>query len=224
MELLPHSSGLLCPMVSQSPVAFRGVHDISGLGPSPRLEVSEMHIAAKQKAPCIGGDECFGHHNNGQSWAEGALQARLSCVVDSATRNDYRHADAGILVSRRSCLAVACSQSGKEGTQLGLSQKMAEVDGEIVVPSTWGFVAALTCCAATCLKSFISQAQPMRFTRCFVHLYDSEVLGLAESCFTSLICGLAGSMGDPKLMGAIMAGQGWRPILIGVIREYTGGM
>ena len=101
---------------------------------------------------------------------------------------------------------------------------MAEVDGEIVVPSTRGFAAALTCCAATCLKSFISQALPMRFTRCFVHLCDSEVLGLAESCFTSLICGLAGSMGDPKLMGAIMAGQGWRPILIGVIREYTGGM
>ena len=35
-----------------------------------------------------------------------------------------------------------------------------------------------------------------------------KVLGLAESCFTSLICGLAGSMGDPRLMGAIMAGQG----------------
>ena len=38
---------------------------------------------------------------------------------------------------------------------------------------------------------------------------SAEVLGLAESCFTSLICGLAGSMGDPKLMGAIMTGQGW---------------
>lgn len=34
------------------------------------------------------------------------------------------------------------------------------------------------------------------------------MLGLAESVFTSLICGLAGSMGQPKLMGAIMAGQG----------------
>lgn len=40
-----------------------------------------------------------------------------------------------------------------------------------------------------------------------------KVLGLAESCFTSLICGLAGSMGDPRLMGAIMAGQG-RPARI----------
>eukprot|EP00913_Durusdinium_trenchii_P018074 g16983.t2 len=56
-----------------------------------------------------------------------------------------------------------------------------EVHGEEVIPSTWGFAAALCCCA---------------------------VLGLAESCFTSLICGLAGSMGDPKLMGAIMTGQG----------------
>ncbi|CAE7227718.1 ENT3 [Symbiodinium natans] len=58
--------------------------------------------------------------------------------------------------------------------------------GEVVVPSTWGFAAALACCA---------------------------VLGLAESCFTSLICGLAGSMGDPKLMGAIMTGQG----IVGVL-------
>ncbi|CAK9078107.1 unnamed protein product [Durusdinium trenchii] len=61
-----------------------------------------------------------------------------------------------------------------------------EVHGEEVIPSTWGFAAALCCCA---------------------------VLGLAESCFTSLICGLAGSMGDPKLMGAIMTGQG----IVGVV-------
>eukprot|EP00438_Fugacium_kawagutii_P005753 Skav227241 [mRNA] locus=scaffold2789:162018:164840:+ [translate_table: standard] len=61
-----------------------------------------------------------------------------------------------------------------------------EVHGELITPSTWGFTCALLCCA---------------------------VLGLAESCFTSLICGLAGSMGQPKLMGAIMAGQG----IVGVV-------
>eukprot|EP00439_Symbiodinium_sp_Y106_P082178 s842_g21.t1 len=61
-----------------------------------------------------------------------------------------------------------------------------EVHGDLVTPSTWGFAAALACCA---------------------------VLGLAESCFTSLICGLAGSTGDPKLMGAIMTGQG----IVGVV-------
>lgn len=61
-----------------------------------------------------------------------------------------------------------------------------KADGEDITPSTWGFALALMCCA---------------------------VLGLAESCFTSLICGLAGSMGDPKLMGAIMAGQG----IVGVV-------
>ena len=61
-----------------------------------------------------------------------------------------------------------------------------KADGENVTPSNWGFAMALMCCA---------------------------VLGLAESCFTSLICGLAGSMGDPRLMGAIMAGQG----IVGVV-------
>ncbi|CAE7361445.1 ENT3 [Symbiodinium sp. CCMP2456] len=61
-----------------------------------------------------------------------------------------------------------------------------EANDDVVTPSTWGFAAALACCA---------------------------VLGLAESCFTSLICGLAGSTGDPKLMGAIMTGQG----IVGVV-------
>ncbi|CAJ1431142.1 unnamed protein product [Effrenium voratum] len=61
-----------------------------------------------------------------------------------------------------------------------------EAHGDEVTPSHWGFALALSCCA---------------------------VLGLAESCFTSLICGLAGSMGDPRLMGGIMAGQG----IVGVI-------
>lgn len=60
------------------------------------------------------------------------------------------------------------------------------VDGDSIVPSTWGFACALGCCG---------------------------MLGLAEAVFTSLICGLAGSMGDGRCMAGIMTGQG----IVGVL-------